>query len=202
MTGQRGRPRSEQARRAVLDAAGELMLEGGLNAATIEAIAARAGVSKATIYKWWPSRGAVALDGFLDRVQHSIRIPEGLTTVAALRFQIDELVRLFRDTEVGPIMRAIASQAESDPDVARAVRERWLAPRRAITAEVIRAGMARGELRADLDLELVMDQLFGPIYHRLIFGHQPLGADLAHGVLDQLLRGIGPPAEGDLASSI
>ena len=85
MGDRRGRPRSEESRRAILAAAGQLMLEGGLGAASIEAIAARARVSKATIYKWWPSRGAVALEGFLERVQHSITIPEGLDTVAALR---------------------------------------------------------------------------------------------------------------------
>jgi AcrR family transcriptional regulator len=189
--GQRGRPRSEQSRRAVLDAAGKLMLEGGLHAATMEGIAARAGVSKATIYKWWPSRGAVALEGFLDRVQHSMAIPEGASTVDALVFQVDELVKLFRDTEIGPIMRAVASQVESDADVARAVRERWLAPRRAVCAEVIRAGIARGDLRADLDVQATMDQLYGPLYYRLIFGHEPLPEDLARTLVTQLLRGIG-----------
>src|SRR5690348_10655259 len=117
--GQRGRPRSEQSRRAVLDAAGQLMLEGGLHAATMEGIAARARVSKATIYKWWPSRGAVALGGFLDRGQHSMAIPGGASTVDAPVFRVDEWVKPFRDTETGPIMRAAASQVESDADVAR-----------------------------------------------------------------------------------
>jgi len=166
------------------------MLEGGLAAATMEAIAARAGVSKATIYKWWPSRGAVALDGFLDRVQHSIAIPEGLSTVEALRFQVDELIRLFRDTEIGAIMRAVASQAVSDPDLARAVRERWLGPRRAVAADVIRQGIARGDLRPDLDSEAVMDQLYGPVYYRLIFGHGPLPPDLGATLVTQLLGGV------------
>src|SRR6476646_8178727 len=84
----RGRPRSERARQAILAAAGDLMLSGGLGAATMDAIAARAGVGKATIYKWWPSRGAVALDGFLDKGQHSMAIPEGASTVEALVFQV------------------------------------------------------------------------------------------------------------------
>jgi AcrR family transcriptional regulator len=192
MTG-RGRPRSEQSRRAIVEAAGDLMLEGGLNAATIEAIAARAGVSKATIYKWWPSRGAVALDGFLDRVHHSIAIPEDATTVEALEYQLDELIKLFRDTECGPIMRAIISQVESDAELAKAVRERWLAPRRAVTYEVIRRGIDRGELKPDLDIAVAMDQLYGPLYHRLMFGHANLPADLAHTLVAQLVAGIGLP---------
>jgi AcrR family transcriptional regulator len=195
MTGHRGRPRSEQSRRAILEAAGDLMLEGGLTAATMEAIAARAGVSKATIYKWWPSRGAVALDGFLDRVHHSIAIPEDATTVEALEYQLDELIKLFRDTECGPIMRAIISQVESDPELAKAVRERWLAPRRAVTFEVIRNGIERGDLKPDLDIAVAMDQLYGPLYHRLMFGHASLPADLANTLVGQLLAGIGlPPA--------
>ena len=191
MNGHRGRPRSEHARRAILDAAGELMLEGGLRATTMEAIAARAGVSKATVYKWWPSRGAVALEGFLDRVQRATVMPEGLDAVAALTFQLDQLVRLFRDTDAGSIMRAIVSQAESDPELARAVRERWLAPRRALAMDVVRTGIARGELRADLDPDAVMDQLYAPLYYRLIFGHAPLDPDLARTLVTQLVGGIG-----------
>jgi AcrR family transcriptional regulator len=191
MTAQRGRPRSEQSRRAILEAAGDLMIEGGLNAASIEAIAARAGVSKATIYKWWPSRGAVALDGLLDRVQHSIAIPEGATTVEALRYQLDELIKLFRDTECGPIMRAIISEVGSDPDLAKAVRERWLAPRRAVAFEVIRKGIERGDLQPDLDVDVAMDQLYGPLYYRLMFGHAPLPRTLAETLVTQLLAGIG-----------
>lgn len=191
MTARRGRPRSEQARVAVLEAAGDLLLEGGLQATTVEAIAARAGVSKATIYKWWPNRGAVVLDGLLERVRRSLAIPEGLGTADALEFQLRELVALFRDTGVGPAMRAIASEVESDPDLARAVRERWLAPRRAVTAAVLARGVADGELSADLDVELVMDQLYGPLYFRLVFGHGPLPDDVAHRLVTQLMDGVG-----------
>src|SRR5439155_10144682 len=121
----RGRPRSEAARRAILAAAGELMLSGGLAAATMDAIAARAGVSKATIYKWWPSRGAVALDGFLDQVAGTLAIPEGMTAQEALTWQLDALVRLFADTAAGPLMRALVAQAQTDPDIARSLRDAW-----------------------------------------------------------------------------
>jgi AcrR family transcriptional regulator len=186
----RGRPRSEKARLAILAAAGELMLEGGVNAASMEAIAERAGVSKATIYKWWPSRGAVALDGFLAQAQDTIAVPEGLSTREGLRFQVGALIELFRDTPSGPLMRALVSQAECDPEIARAVRERWLAPRRAVAYGIIRDGMASGELRPDVDVSVVSDQLFAPIYHRLIFGHEPLDDQLADRLVDQAMAGI------------
>lgn len=186
----RGRPRSEKARLAILAAAGDLMLTGGLAAATMDAIAARAGVGKATIYKWWPSRGAVALDGFLDRVAGTLAIPEGFSTQEALTWQVGALVTLFRDTTAGPLMRALVAAAQSDPDIARSLRERWLAPRRAVTLEVLHCGAVRGEIRADIDFEAVMDELFAPVYYRLFFGHSPLDDDLAATLVGQLLTGI------------
>jgi AcrR family transcriptional regulator len=191
----RGRPRSERARLAILAAAGDLLLEGGVNAASMEAIADRAGVSKATIYKWWPSRGAVALDGFLAQAQETIAVPEGLSTKAGLHFQVLALIRLFRDTPSGPLMRALVSQAECDPEIARAVRERWLAPRRAVAMEIIRAGIVAGEIRADVDVSVVSDQLFAPIYHRLIFGHEPLDDKLADQLVDQGIHGLCPTGD-------
>lgn len=186
----RGRPRSERARLAILSAAGELMLAGGIDAATMEAIADRARVSKATIYKWWPNRGAVALDGFLAMVRDSITVPEGLSTTEALRFQVGALVVLFRDTASGPLMRALVGQAERDPEIARAIRERWLAPRRAVSAEILRTAMARGEIRPDIDVDVAADQLFAPIYHRLFFGHAPLDDQLADQLVDQAMAGL------------
>jgi AcrR family transcriptional regulator len=147
-------------------------------------------VSKATIYKWWPSRGAVALDGFLGRVAGTLAIPEGLSAAEALTWQINALVMLLRDTTAGPLMRALVAAAQSDPDIARSLRERWLAPRRAVSQEVLRAGIERGELRAGIDTEAVLDELFAPIYYRLFFGHGPLAEDLAATLVAQLISGI------------
>jgi len=147
-------------------------------------------VGKATIYKWWPSRGAVALDGFLDKVAGTLAIPEGLTTAEALTWQLDALVTLFRDTTAGPLMRALVAAAQSDPDIARSLRERWLAPRRAVSLEILRAGVARGELRPGLDYEAVLDGLFAPVYQRLFFGHAELSSDLATSLVRQTMAGI------------
>jgi AcrR family transcriptional regulator len=186
----RGRPRSTRARAAILAAAGELMLEGGMGAASMEAIAARAGVSKATIYRWWPSRGAVALEGFLDQTRDSIEIPEGLSTHDALRFQVGGLIELFRDPTCGPLMRALIGQAQDDAEIARALRERWLGPRRAVAADVIRSGIERGDVRADIDVAVAVDQVFAPVYHRLVFGHDSLDEGLAERLVCQLMPGL------------
>jgi AcrR family transcriptional regulator len=189
----RGRPRDEARRAAILTAAGELMLEGGLAAATIEAIAARAGVGKATIYKWWPSRGAVALEGFMRSVAGSWTLPEGIAAPDALRRLVLGAVRLFTTTPAGPLMRALAADAQSQPEIGQALREQWFGPRRAVAAEIIRTGVARGELRADLDMAATLDLIFAPVYYRLLFGHEPLDEAFATKSVDEVLRGIARP---------
>jgi len=186
----RGRPRSERARQAIVQAAGELLAEGGMPAATMEAIAARAGVSKATIYKWWPSRGAVMLEGLFELTRSTLDVPEGADLRAALKAHIGALEALLVDGVAGPLLRALLAEAGSDPAVAEALRERWLGPRRAIVAERLRAAIARGELRADTDIETAGDQLFAPVYYRLLFGHAPLDDALAGQLVDQLLDGL------------
>ena len=185
-----GRPRSEARRAAILAAAGDLMMEGGLRAATMEAIAARAGVGKATVYKWWPSRGAVALEGFMLRAAGSWSLPEGASAPEALRILAVAAVRLFTQSPAGPLMRALAADAQSDPEIAQALREQWLGPRRAVAAEIIREGIARGELRADLDVAAALDLVFAPVYHRLLFSHEPLDEAFAQRCIDYLLEGI------------
>jgi AcrR family transcriptional regulator len=185
-----GRPRSEARRAAILAAAGDLMLEGGLRAATMEAIAARAGVGKATVYKWWPSRGAVALEGFMLRAADSWSLPEGASAPEALRILAVAAVRLFTHSPAGPLMRALAADAQSDPEIAQALREQWLGPRRAVAAEIIREGIARGELRADLDVAAALDLVFAPVYYRLLFSHEVLDEAFAERCIDYVLEGI------------
>jgi AcrR family transcriptional regulator len=188
----RGRPRSERARQAILDAAGALLIERGMPGFTMEAVAARAGVSKATLYKWWPSRSAVAIDGFFARVQESIAVPTAASTEEALLFQVDGLRAVFADTACGPLMRALAAQAQTDPEVRDALRQRWMAPRRAAIVKVLRDGIAAGEIRSDIDVAVAVDQLFAPLYHRLIFGHEPLSKVLARRLVRQTLAGLRP----------
>jgi AcrR family transcriptional regulator len=185
-----GRPRSESARTAILAAAGELMLEGGLSAATMEAIAGRAGVGKATVYKWWPSRGAVALEGFMANAAGSWSVPEGASAPEALLVLATSATRLFAGTAAGQLMRSLAADAQSQPEIARALREQWFAPRRAVAAEIIRKGIEDGELRADLDLAVTLDLVFAPVYYRLLFSHEPLDEESAARSVEHVLRGI------------
>jgi AcrR family transcriptional regulator len=169
----RGRPRSENARRAILDAAAGLALEGAAGAG-VDAIAARAGVSRTTVYKWWPSAAAVLLEGLLDRTRDTIESPATATTREALGDYLAGLVALVRDTPAGALLRGLTAASVSDPAVARALIDDWLAPRRVAVVSLLVEGAKRGEVRDDLNYEATTDVLFAPIYYRLVYGHQPL----------------------------
>jgi AcrR family transcriptional regulator len=184
------RRRTEQVRDAVLTAAGELMLEGGLAAATMEAIAARAGVSKRTLYKYWPSRGAVALEGFMRSAATSWSLPENAPAAESLEELVVAAVRLFTQTPAGPLMRSLIADAQSQDEIATAIRDQWLRPRRAVAAELLRQGIASGEFRADLDVEVTLDLLFAPVYYRLLLGHETLSPQFAVTSLRHLIMGL------------
>jgi AcrR family transcriptional regulator len=173
-----------------MDAAADLLIEGGMGAATMEAIAARAGVSKATIYKWWPSRGQVALDSFFTRTKTSIEVGGGASLAEALTTRIGALLRLFLDPATASLMREMIALAQSDPDIREALDTRWLRPRRAGLEHLLREAVERGELRGDLDVPAAMDQLFAPLYYRLLFGHEPLDEGLAATLVSQMLTGL------------
>ncbi|GAB2463859.1 TetR/AcrR family transcriptional regulator [Xylanimonas ulmi] len=184
-----GRPRSETARRAILDAAADLALAETC-VPTIDAVAARAGVSRTTIYKWWPSSAAVLAEALLDRFHESIEFDDALPVRQALTGQVDALVRLLRQTPAGALLRQLLAAAASDERVARALLAQWMDPRRESAAHHVARGVAQGDLRADVDVELVVDALFAPVYHRLVWGHAPLDADLATRVCDLVWPGI------------
>lgn len=185
-----GRGRDQLRRRAIVVAAGELMMEGGLNAATVEAIARRAGVSKQTIYNWWPSRGAVAMEGFMTVADPIAELPDEPTAAEALEILVGALVRLFTETPAGSLMKGLIAEAQSQPEIARSLQEQWLAPRREAAAVYLRRGMASGELRDDLDVEVTTDQIFAPFYYRLLLEHEPLSHAFAQTLLQQVLDGI------------
>ncbi|GAA5195492.1 TetR/AcrR family transcriptional regulator [Rugosimonospora acidiphila] len=194
--GRRGRPRSARSRQAVLDAAADILMEGGMTSFTMEAVATRARVSKATLYKWWPSRSAVAIDGFFARVQETVAIAESLPTEQALLFQVNAVRELFAEDACGPLMRSLVGQAQSDPDIRDALRDRWLAPRREVTERILREAIAAGRVRPDIDLPLTIDQLFAPLYYRMIFGHEPLTEDFCQRLVAQVMAAVEVPAEG------
>jgi AcrR family transcriptional regulator len=193
-----GRPRKLAVRDAVLSAAGQLLLQVGVKGFTIEGVAKLAGASKVTIYKWWPSKGALALDGFYTLVSPSIDTTLTDDTERDLIVQVKSVLALFRDTGIGPILAGLIGEAQGDPELAVVLRDRWLEPRRLFGVAILEAGRAAGRLRQDFDATTVLDQIYGPIYLRLLVGHAPLTDDLAATLVRTVMTGIGaqPPAIG------
>jgi AcrR family transcriptional regulator len=187
-----GRPRSERARLAILEATADLLLEGGLGAASMEAIAARAAVSKVTIYKWWPTRGAVAVDAYFHRFRQTLAFEDSGEVAHDLVTQIQRLVEAFRG-RAGEVMAELVGQAQSDPTLAEMLRSGWLEPRREATTTVLRRAVDRSQIRADADIAALLDQLYAPLYYRVIMGHEPLDDGLAATLVHNVLDGVRPP---------
>jgi AcrR family transcriptional regulator len=188
----RGRPRSERARAAILAAATDLLVSGRIDAVTMEAIAARAQVSKSTIYKWWPSPAHVILESFFNQARHTIAVDENASLQEVLTSQVSSLTRLFRDSDAGPLMADLMAASQADPDIRAALDEQWLRPRRQVGASLLRAGIERGELDAGIDIAAAVDQIFAPVYYRLLLGHEPLHDALAATLVRQVLDGLRP----------
>jgi AcrR family transcriptional regulator len=191
----RGRPRSEEVRLAILQAAGALILKTGIEGFTIEGVAERAGASKVTIYKWWPSKGALALDGFFASVSSAINTTLTNDAEADLVAQAESVVHLFRDTSVGRVLAGLIGEAQWDPDLASALRERWLDPRRETGAAVLRAAKVRGEISPDVDTTIVLDQIYGAIYIRLLLGHAPMPDGMVAELVHNVMHGIRLPGK-------
>lgn len=189
MTNRRGRPRSEAARGAILTAATELAAEGGPGAATIDAIARRAEVSRTTIYKWWPSAAAVVLEGLLESVRESIVRPPGSSTVEALVHHVGALNAILADPAVGALLRNVIAAAAGDPAIQAALLDQWIEPRRGAVVTALTDSVAAGELPDDTDIEVVVDALVSPPYYRLVFGMPPLSERGVRALVDTVWTG-------------
>lgn len=196
---QPGRPRCEETARAILRATFEVLEEQGLAALTIEGVAERAGVGKATVYRWWPNRAVLAIDAFFAEVAPRIPFGDTGSVVEDFRSQMHRVVREMNGRR-GRVLRSIIAAAQMDEDVAEAFRARWLRPRRAEGARAIERAVARGELPAGLDTEFLFDVLYGPLYLRLTVGHRPLTRRFADGVLEAGMAGVGLRARGGAAA--
>jgi AcrR family transcriptional regulator len=191
-SGTRGRPRSETAREAILRSAIELLQSKGFAALSVDAIAAHAGVGKATIYRWWPNKAAVVMDAFLADTAPGMPFPDTGSTREDLRRQMRSVIRLFNTPSVGGPFVALIGESQHDPALAAALRERFVASRRAAAKEVLNRGIERGELRADLDLDITIDSLYGALYYRLLVSGDRLTPRYADAVLDELYPALTP----------
>jgi len=183
----RGRPRDEEARTRILEASLEALEELGYPGVTCEAIAERAGASKATIYRWWPHKEAVMLEALREAVAQELPFPDTGSLKKDIRIQLHNFVKLL-NTPRGRVFKGMIAAAQSDPKVAEAFLSIWVLPRR----EFARRGIERykEELRPGVDMEVVMDALYGPLYYRLLIGHRPLTTEFADQLMEITWRGI------------
>ena len=190
---QRGRPRSQQAHRAILAAAAELLLDRGLSAVTMDAVAERAGVSKATIYRWWPTKETLALDALYTEWAAARPSPRD---TGSLRGDLLSLLRpwakLAGSRPYGRVIAALLTEAHSDPVFAQEYRNRVVGPRREQAREIFGRAVERGELPPEVKVDVALDLLFGALYHRLLHGHAPLTDRFVRDAVDMTLNGIQP----------
>ena len=174
----RGSRRNESSRLAILDAALAVCREVGYAKLTIEAIAARAGVGKQTIYRWWPSKGAVILEAF-QRGSAGIPVPDTGEVVDDVRTLITRVVDLFADPDFGPHLSALIGEAQYDRHVRSALLEDFIKPRRAPVVQRLKTAQQQGQLDLSVDPEALLEVTFGALYHRLLLRNAPLDKSYA-----------------------
>ena len=186
-----GRPRSEQARQAILRSTLKILGENGFSDFKIEEVAARASVGKATVYRWWPNKGALIADAFASSTTRRLRFPDTGSVYADMSQQMRQLIKVFRGRR-GRIVSAILAAGQNDKDLIEAFRERFLWPRRLEAYATLRRGIQRGELRRDLDPDLLLDSLYGPIYMRFLIQHDRLTPEFVDRLCALVLAGVRP----------
>ncbi|MEU5216374.1 TetR/AcrR family transcriptional regulator [Streptomyces sp. NPDC020807] len=188
-----GRVRSEEARDAVLTAAAELVEEAGYGELTMEGVAARAGVAKSTLYRWWKTRPALVMDAYGPALARRMPEPDTGGVATDLVAFVEQLYRVVEHPFRVNALRGLMAEAQLDPSFA--VRfEEWAQTRRAVVAGLLRRGVERGELAPDLDLEYAVDLVFGPFWYRLLVGHAPLDPADAEPHVRRLLGGLAATA--------
>jgi AcrR family transcriptional regulator len=188
----RGRPRSDRADRAILDAARELLITEGYAGLRLEHVAARAGVGKATIYRRWTSKSQLAQALMSDLAAPHIAVADAGDTRRELLDCVVNPMRALTDSDFGPVIRAMLSQIATNPAVGDPFRATVVHARRTEIARVVGRGIERGDLRPDADADLATELLVGPVYFRLMFGGD-LDEAFAERVVDEVLEGYAIP---------
>jgi len=178
-----GRPRSEKARKAVIRSTLALLKRVGFNELTIESVAARAGVSKATVYRWWPNKAELVIASFVSAVGEELRFPSAGPVLNSIHEQMKRWAPIFR-SPLGQIVVTVIGAGQSEPEILEAFRAHWVEPRRIEARRLLRQAMKKGEIRADLDPDAVLDLLYGPLYLRLLLKHAPLDEKFVNTVFE------------------
>ena len=186
-----GRPRNEEATAAILSASLDLMEEVGLKAVTMEGIAARAGVTKTTVYRRWPSAWAIVLDAFLQEIVPTLEFEPRTTLRETVRADMKALAASFRGRP-GRIFAPLLGVAQFNAEVRDALWDRYIGPRRAQAHAVFVDEAYRAELRAELDADAVVDALYGSLVYKLLVPHGEISDEYVDALVNCVFDGIAP----------
>ena len=186
----RGRPRSDRATQAILQAAAAVLEERGLRGMTIEEVAGRACVGKATIYRWWTTKGTLALDALLAEMIAVRPLPDTGSLRRDVHGALRAWSRMVTGTPVGQALVGIVAEAQADPALAAAWRAQVVDPLRARLRLMFERAIARGELPPGAEVEVALDLLYGAASHRLLQGHQPRTGRFLEQAANLVLAGL------------
>jgi AcrR family transcriptional regulator len=186
----RGRRRSERSHEAIITATQQLLVERSYPELTIEAIAARAGVGKQTIYRWWPSKAALVLEAYLAGSEAVPLPPEGETAREDVAALLGWLIAVLAQPIGGHVVAGLVADLQHDADLAKGFHRDVVPARRQAMLAALERARARGEIRADADLELAVDALHGAVFYRLLLSGEPLDDDFADRLAEQAIAGL------------
>jgi len=189
--GRRGRPRNAHADRAILATTLDLIADVGIGGFRVEDVAVRAAVGKSAIYRRYDSKSSLVAAAIAALVSE-ISLPDTGSTRNDLRALMAEAVAVYNDPLRAGVMPSLVAAMRHEPELASAIRDGFLTKRRDALRAVLGRGVARGDLRADLDAELALDVLGGPLFYRLLITGGPIDDALGDGVADLILRGFAP----------
>jgi AcrR family transcriptional regulator len=185
-----GRPRSPEADRAILRAAVDLLADEGYGGVTMEGVASRAGVGKATVYRRWPCKSALVVDAVTACRESGSEPPDTGSTRDDLLVFVRGFMHHLRTSDAGRVMPALVAELSRNPELAAEFRDGFVQPRRAKVLEAVRRGVERGEVRPDVDAELIADGVVALLMHRFLVTGMEIDDDLPARVVDVLWRGI------------
>ncbi|KIP52847.1 TetR/AcrR family transcriptional regulator C-terminal ligand-binding domain-containing protein [Leucobacter komagatae] len=186
----RGRRPADEVRADVLRTVGGILLQEGLADLTFERIARESGVSKATLYKWWPSVGVLALDGYFHAVEDALAFPDTGDIRADLTTQLHHFIELMTTTPAGRLLSELIGQSQIDQDLATEYRRLYSSARRQLAAARLRAAQDAGQIRPNVDVQVIVDQLWGAVYNRLLVPDEPVTAAFGDALIGNLLDGV------------
>lgn len=181
--------RSKRAHEAILNAAAELIQKLPYSDVCIERIAARAGVGKQTIYRWWNSKAAVLMEACAAAVAREVPLPDKGSASEDLRDYLDHICAFFNTQLSRPAVAGLLAEAQCNAELASAFQERLLMQRRTVLRTILERGVARGELRPDLDLDVIMDMVHGALWYRTLLLKAPLDSGFVESVIAQVMAG-------------